>query len=194
MTQGFRWQSGPNRMNVVGLRGFDPSQGKNNNAFNRWNDTIAFVWKDGAGHVHVHEFDATTDPGYKSYYDTPDANGDGSGDVAHLRPGQYEYREGTHHGLYGAGNPTINVPVDRDTNHDGRIENGERAASIQRSDVGYGINIHWGPGSDIGSVGIYSLGCQVVTLSYNAFRAQISPLLGMNHEVPYTLVEMSSVA
>lgn len=190
-SEGFAVRTGPNEVNVVGLRGFDVDGGPGGNAFNDWNDTIAFVWRDGDGVPHAVEFRATTDPG-QAWGDAPDVNGDGRGDVAHLRPGQYTYFAGTHRGRATAGNPTVNVPVDRDTNHDGDISNGERAESAQRGDVGYGINIHWGPGYDSGDVGGYSLGCQVVTLDYGAFQAQIAPLLRSNPNVPYTLVELGA--
>lgn len=192
-SQGHAMKTGPNEMNVIGLRGFDVDAGAHDNAFGAWNDTIAFAWRDGDGQPHVVEYRATTDPGRTNASDAPDANGDGAGDVAHLRPGQYTYYVGTHRGRPGAGNPTVNVPVDRDTNHDGDISPAEREASQQRGDVGYGINIHWGPGYGSGEVGGYSLGCQVVTLDYGSFRAQIEPLLRVNERVPYTLVELDAV-
>lgn len=187
--EGGTWRDGGQRMNVVGLRGFDVDRGRHDNAFGAWNDTMAFVWRDAEGRPKVREFRATTDPGMRAHADAPDVTGDGRGDVAHLRPGQYEYRVGPHKGLPGAGNPTVNVPVDRDTNQDGVISGAERRASIERGDVGWGINIHWGPGGDPSEIGPYSLGCQVVTLSHAEFRREVTPLLGMNDTILYTLVD-----
>ncbi len=193
-SEGHQLRTGKNEMNVIGLRGFALGDGLNRNALGGWNDTIAFVWRDASGRAQVKEMPATTDPGLAAYSDSPDVNGDGAGDVAHLRPGQYTYFTGVHRGLPGAGNPTVNVPVDRDTNHDGQISSGERSASKRRGDVGYGINIHWGPGYDNGAVGTHSLGCQVFRdADYGRFRSQITPLLQMNDRFPYTLVELDDV-
>lgn len=192
--QGYEWRTGVNQMNVVGLRAYDVETGKNGNAFNQWNDTLAFVWNDGH-RWQVKELAATTDPGYKSHWESPDIDGNGVGDVAHLLPGQYPYQTGTHRGTYGAGVPEYNVPVVRDTNHNGQIDGGEQKRSKERGDVGYGINIHWGPGYESGGVGGYSLGCQVTVLNNNEFHAQVTPLLEANRgQLLYTLVDMERMA
>ncbi len=185
---GGTWRTGTNQVNIVGLRGQDVNGQRNGNSFNQWNDTMAYVWKDTHGKMQVREFRATTDPGMK-WGDGRDANGDGVKDIAHLRPGSYAYHLGTHRGQWGAGNPNSNLPVDRDTNHDGRISVAERAASKRRGDVGYGINIHWG---DSATVGGWSLGCQVIKGSYGAFRANVTPIMQLNQgQMYYTLVDRS---
>lgn len=194
-SQGLTWRDGVDEMNVVGLRGFDVDGGRNPNVFNQWNDTLAFVWRGEGGGWNVREFEATTDPGETSWWDSPDVDHNGSGDVAHLTPGQYPYRIGTHHDVYGAGNPEINVPVDRDTNHDGQIGPVETRESRERGDVGYGINIHWGPGYDATPVGMYSLGCQVTVMNSGEFHANVTPLLAANRgQMLYALVDMNTVA
>lgn len=193
--QGETWRSGPFQVNAIGLRGFDVDHGRNANGFNAWNDTIALVWNDASGKPHVRELRATTDPGMRTHPDSPDIDGEGQGDVAHLLPGQYAYVLGTHHGQYGAGNPTENVPVARDTNHDGDIQPPEERASRRRGDVGTGINLHWGPGSGAGEVGPYSLGCQVVSLDRGSFLAEVTPILEQNRgQLLYTLVDMDQVS
>lgn len=193
-SQGYEWRTGVNQMNIVGLRAYDVETGKNGNTFNQWNDTLAFVWNDGS-RWQVKELAATTDPGYKEHWESPDIDGNGSGDVAHLLPGQYPYQTGTHRGTYGAGVPEINVPVVRDTNHNGQIDGGEESRSKQRGDVGYGINIHWGPGYESGGVGGYSLGCQVTVLNNSQFHQQVTPLLEANRgQLLYTLVDMERMA
>jgi hypothetical protein len=177
-------------VNIVGLRGQGVDGKRNHNTFNRWNDTIAYVWRDRAGETHVREFRATTDPGVVGGPGRGrDVDGNGSGDIAHLRPGTHPYRVGSHRGAYGAGNPTYNLPVDRDTNHDGDISRAERAASRRRGDVGYGINIHWGEGSVVGG---WSEGCQVIEGSYDFFRRNVTPILERNRgQMHYTLVDRS---
>jgi peptidoglycan hydrolase-like protein with peptidoglycan-binding domain len=185
---GGKWRSGVNEMNIVGLRGQDVDGKRNGNAFNQWNDTMAYVWKGRDGKMHVREFRATTDPGLKSGTGQ-DANRDGSLDLAHLRPGSYPYYLGTHRGLYGAGNPGYNLPVYRDTNHDGHISSAEKAASKRRDDRGSGINIHWGDGYVVGG---FSAGCQVVKGSYDYFRSHVTPLLQLNRgQMYYTLIDRS---
>jgi hypothetical protein len=118
-----------------------------------------------------------------------DVDGNGSGDVAHLKPRSHPYRLGSHHGVYGAGNPTYDLPVDRDTNHDGRISRAERAASRRRDDRGYGINIHWGEGAVVGG---WSEGCQVIEGSYDFFRRNVTPIMERNRgQMYHTLVDRS---
>jgi hypothetical protein len=192
--QGLRWRDGANQVNVVGLRGYDVDRGVHRNAFGPWNDTIAFVWKGTDGKWNVREYRGTTDPGMKSHPESPDVNRDGRGDVAWMRPGQYPYQTGTHRGTWGAGVPELNVPVFRDTNANGQIEAREERASRSRGDVGYGINLHWGPGWDSGAVGPYSLGCQVVTESAGEFQAEITPILQRNRgQLLYALVDAHDI-
>jgi hypothetical protein len=187
---GGEWRTGPDQVNIVGLRGQGVDGKRNHNTFNRWNDTIAYVWRDRAGETHVREFRATTDPGVKGGPGRGrDVDGNGSGDIAHLRPGRHPYRVGSHHGVYGAGNPTYDLRVDRDTNHDGQISRAERAASRRRDDRGYGINIHWGEGSVVGG---WSEGCQVIEGSYDFFRRNVTPIMERNRgQMYYTLVDRS---
>jgi hypothetical protein len=194
-SQGFKWRDGENQVNAIGLRAYDSESGLNSNAFGKWNDTLAFAWRGSDGKWNLREFAGTTEPGYRSHYDTPDANGDGAGDVAHALPGQYPYMLGTHRGVPGAGVPEINVPVARDTNHDGVIQNREEKASIDRGDVGYGINLHWGPGTEGVDVGPYSLGCQVTVLSDGQFHNEVTPILAQNQgQMLYSLVDMRELA
>lgn len=185
---GGKWRTGVDQVNIVGLRGQGVDGGRNHNRFNQWNDTVAYVWKGQDGKMHVREFQATTDPGVTGGPGKGrDVDGNGSGDIAHLRPGSYPYRLGSHHDVYGAGNPTYNLPVDRDTNHNGSISKAERAASKRRGDVGYGINIHWGDGSVVGG---WSEGCQVIKGSYDHFRQNVTPIMERNRgQMYYTLID-----
>ncbi len=185
---GGTWRTGVDEVNIVGLRGQGVHGRRNHNRFNQWNDTLAYVWKGQDGKMHVREFQATTDPGVTGGPGKGrDVDGNGSGDIAHLRPGSYPYNLGTHRGAYGAGNPTYNLPVDRDTNHDGSISKAERAASKRRGDVGYGINIHWGDGAVVGG---WSEGCQVIKGSYEHFLQNVTPIMERNRgQMYYTLIE-----
>ncbi len=193
---GGQWRSGVNELNVVGLRGQDIDGQRHDNAFNRWNDTLAFVWKGNDGKMNVREFRATTDPGVGRSGSGlgVDANGDGLKDVAHMRPGQYTYRNGLHRGMSGAARPDV-VTVSRDVNGDGRIS-GNEAQDRMRARA---LNIHWAWDNEeqyggkmlTEEVNSSSEGCQVVAMSRGDFLQHVTPLLALNSrsDFRYTLID-----
>jgi hypothetical protein len=193
---GGQWRNGVNELNVVGLRGQDIDGKRHDNAFNRWNDTLAFVWKGNDGKMNVREFRATTDPGVGRSGSGlgVDANGDGLKDVAHMRPGQYTYRNGLHRGMSGAARPDV-VTVSRDVNGDGRIS-GNEAQDRMRARA---LNIHWAWDNEdqyggkmlTEEVNSSSEGCQVVAMSRGDFLQHVSPLLALNSrsDFRYTLID-----
>ena len=193
---GAQWRTGANEINVVGLRGQDIDGTRHGNAFNRWNDTIAFVWKDGAGKMNVREFRATTDPGVgrSNFGLGVDANGDGIKDVGHMQPGQYTYRNGEHRGMSGAARPDA-ATVSRDVDGDGAISADEARDRFSAR----ALNIHWAwdnPEQHGGKmltdeVNSSSEGCQVIAMSRGDFLQHVTPLLQMNARADfrYTLID-----
>jgi hypothetical protein len=198
-SSGGKWRSGVNELNVVGLRGQDIDGKRHANAFNRWNDTLAFVWKDAGGKMNVREFRATTDPGVGRSGSGlgVDANGDGIKDVGHMQPGQYTYRNGLHRGMSGAARPDF-ATVSRDVDGDGKIS-GREAQDRFRARA---LNIHWawdnpeeyGGKMLTQDVNSSSEGCQVVAMSRGDFLKHVTPLLDLNSrsDFRYTLIDRTS--
>lgn len=75
-------------LNVVALRGFDVVSGQNENKFNEWNDTVAFIWEESSCWKII-EKRASTDPGVKSYIDDETGN---VKQVSYVAQGQREFR------------------------------------------------------------------------------------------------------
>ena len=192
---GGRWRTGVRELNVVGLRGQD-IEGRKSDEFNRFNDTIAFVWKGDDGRMNVREFRATTDPGVgrSAYGLGVDVNGDGRKDVGHVMPGQYTYRAGTHRGMSGAARPDSTI-VARDTNGDGTLSQAEAS----RRSRGGGHNLHWAwenaeeyGGRPLATeVNSSSEGCQVIAMSRGDFLKHVTPLIDLNarRDFHYTLID-----
>jgi peptidoglycan hydrolase-like protein with peptidoglycan-binding domain len=196
---GGQWRTGTNELNVVGLRGQDIDGKQHGNAFNRWNDTIAFVWKDSAGQMNVREFRATTDPGVgrSNYGLGVDANGDGIKDVGHMHPGQYSYHNAPHRGMSGAAEPDFAM-VARDVDGDGKISASEARDRFRAT----GLDIHWawdnpeqyGGKMLTEEVNSSSEGCQVIAMSRGDFLQHVTPLLEMNarRDFRYTLIDRTA--
>ncbi len=121
--------------------------------------TSVFKYENGQLRETGGPFDSASHPGQKgtSRQKFTDIDGDGRDDIAHLRPGVYTY-SGRPNGS-GRFNPTDNrqMQVSRDTNHDGVIDAGERAASDRRGD--YATALQWHAG---GSTRPSSVGCQTM--------------------------------
>ncbi len=143
-----RFDSRRRAINLLGIRGYRDGRPVSNSP-DRYNDTIAVIWRDAAGRKRVREFLASVDPG-QYWTDNPMR----SAGCAHLVDGQYRYKTGLHKGRPGlvqAGPVTIWRDGDRDH---------EQGAG-ETVETGYfGINIHdAGTGSRVGK---WSAGCQVV--------------------------------
>jgi len=168
-------------INVLGIRGYQNGRATED-APDRYNDTIAVLWRDGSGR-HVREYEATVDPG--AYWTENPMKPEG---VAHLVDGQYLYQSGRHKGrpaLVQAGP----VTVWRDRNQDDDRDPGEKVETGN-----FGINIHDG-GSDA-RVGRYSAGCQVVRGGgAGAAWQEFLSLVGMHpgSTIRYTLVDRSAL-
>jgi hypothetical protein len=146
-------------VNIIGVRGFDGAKAISND-FNKFNDRI-FVVSNSNGTKIVKSFKASTDKGVASSKST-------------LIVGQHPYELGLHKRAktelsirelkdgydpncrYRALNPgPVGVRTQFDSNEDNVIVENENTIHIE-----YGINIHYGGGSD--SVGKNSLGCQII--------------------------------
>jgi LysM repeat protein len=129
----------------------DANQGKG-----VYDDRMVLMWQDAAGNKHVQEFRANTDPSGQyepggPYTRKPvgaDYGGDARGDQGRLADGTYAYTRGTFLGAPAMMSGADQV-TQRDTNHDGRFNDGVTTA---RSD--YGMHIHIG-----GQNNTYSAGC-----------------------------------
>ncbi|MBI2572095.1 MAG: peptidoglycan-binding protein [Candidatus Schekmanbacteria bacterium] len=115
-----------------------------------------------------------------SFSGTPDVNNDGGKDIAHLRPGVYEYRSRpTGNGRY---NPADNRRFDvaRDTNHNGVIDGSE----VDRGYRAGGIQIHAGGANRPSSVG-----CQTLPPNdYSRFQDALHQSTGNRGTFTYVMV------
>lgn len=124
-----------------------------------YDDRMVVLWRDAAGQGHAVELRANTEPSGQYEPGGPytrraiggDYNGDGRGDQGRLADGSYAFTRGSFLGARAllAGNDQV---TERDTNHNGRFDDGVRAA---RGD--YGMHIHIGGQGNTGSAGCLTL-------------------------------------
>lgn len=168
---------------VLGIRGVSlDGSAHGTTSSRRYDDTFVVLTPDG----RVRELRGATHPGQNRSTMSPDADGDGVGDVGMIRPGNYQVVPNGPH----AGNASYhvrtsggsgNVPGWRDTNHDGSFSDAEREASERRGDTLSGVLFHQGnPSSPV------SIGCQ--TLDPASYRRFIEAVGGPNAAFSYTLV------
>lgn len=185
---GYRWRDGVNELNAIGLRGWSPEIGANENTIDQWNDTIAFVWKDELKNIRFLEYCATTDPGIIERNKNQKAI---SGDF--LPEGQYSYVSGFFHGSAGAA-----VPVDTTANIIRRNFFDQVLSRLSTFFLGsHPFIIRWIEVSvgvdDIERVGQLAHNCQVPKISKARFRKEISPLFQKDPAgfFLYTLLDLS---
>ncbi len=163
---------------VLGLRSGDGSSQRS------YNDAFVVLTADG----RVHRFNGATHPGQNSSRASPDVTGDGAGDVGTIRPGNYSVVPNGNH----AGAPSFhvrtlggngNIPGWRDTNHDGRFTDAERAASERRGDTLSGVLFHQGNTNSPSSIG-----CQ--TMSPTEYRRFLDAVGGARASFNFTLVNV----
>lgn len=124
-------------------------------------------------------------PGQFSSGLSPDVTGDGRGDVAHIRPGVYNYTTRSH---TGNGKRRLN-PLDdgefrqsaRDTNQDGVIDGNE----ANRRHAATAIQIHEGNANSPSSIGCQTMPPRDFTRFLNGVRAADT---GGNNQFTYILV------
>ncbi len=162
---------------VLGIR-------KGNGATRRYADELVVLLKNGT----VKHFTASTRPGQSSSSLSPDVNGDGVGDVAMLRPGNYDaVPNGPHHGkpsfsVRPVGNHgTDRVAAYRDLNHDGFYSASEKAFARRHGVTATAILFHVGGSSPS------SIGCQnLMPANVDAFVRSVG---GSGGSFNYTLIE-----
>jgi peptidoglycan hydrolase-like protein with peptidoglycan-binding domain len=169
---------------VLGIRGLSrDGQAHDTTSARRYDDTMVVLTPDG----RVRELRGATHPGQNNSTASPDVTGDGVGDVGMIKPGNYQVVPNGPHG----GNASYHVrtmegsgslPGWRDTNHDGRFSDGERAASDQRGDRLTGVLFH--PG---GSTAPSSIGCQ--TMDPQTYQQFVDAIGGPRARFNYTLVD-----
>lgn len=193
---GYKWRNEPNELNIIGLRGWSPTAGRNNNAENEWNDTIAFAWRDEHGRVNYKEYVATTDPGIVNPSRMSSAERSSC-----LAQGQYNYVCGYFNGRAGVAIP-LSEPLEKFRATKNEVSFAKNLKTRLKTFLlgSAPLAIHWmdveGNIDKIEQVGRFSLGSQVPKVSKAVFRSEISPLFYADPEkvFPYTLIDMSLLA
>jgi LysM repeat protein len=147
-----------------------------------YDDRMVVLWRDGNGTRHAEELRANTDPSGQYEPGGPytrravggNYGGDARGDQGRLADGTYTHTRGTFLGARAlmAGNDQV---TERDTNHNGRFDDGVRTARGS-----YGMHIHIG-----GQNNTYSAGC--LTLA-PAEHARLFEALGGQNTVRTVVV------
>jgi len=147
---GGKFKSGPNERNIISLR--TETSTKANGGQGVYDDKTAMLWTDKNGGKHVKEYKSNTEPSsrYEGRYGE-DVNRDGRLDLGRMRPGSYEFRTGSSSTLGNVLRPTKNMTVDRDTNHDGRFNDGASGSA------GQSMLFHAGGNSMTGSAGCQTM-------------------------------------
>ena len=124
-----------------------------------YDDRMVVLWRDASGQGHAVELRANTEPSGQYEPGGPytrraiggDYNGDGRGDQGRLADGTYAFTRGSFLGARAllAGNDQV---TERDTNHNGRFDDGVRTARGS-----YGMHIHIGGQGNTGSAGCLTL-------------------------------------
>jgi hypothetical protein len=177
------------RASVIGLRGGAHDGASHATTYVlAFDDTFAVMTSDH----RVLRFRGSTHPFQNTAPGVPDVDGDGVPDVGMIRPGVYD--AGARDRLV-AGQPSWAVtqngsgklPGWRDTDHDGVLDDGERAASERRGDTLTDVLFHQGEGGAPPAVG-----CQVLPAS--AMRAFTAAVGGGRASFRYVLVDMTGRA
>jgi hypothetical protein len=141
--QGGTFQTGPNRINLVGLRR-DNRVGAGGGAYH---DVVYAVYTDSKGVPHSKRFTYTTEPAHNMAWDAGDSNGDGRPDQGRIPNGHFTYS--VSHRSNGAPclRPAKNFVPERDVNHDGSF------SEHFRSGDGSVFLFHQGGNYETGSAG-----------------------------------------
>ena len=168
--------------NIIGLEGINLDGTPNDDAFDRWNDTIAILTFKNDFPTLMGVFLGTTEPGRSATQNPPNPNG-----VARLDTGYHKqiWGKGQHRG-YNALVQVGAVRLVRDRN-----KNASRDDKVT-VETGNGINFHttkttgWRGAASLSSIGPWSAGCVV---AYNSveYSKEVLPMLqlglqGRNNE------------
>ena len=174
-----KMKNGTNEMNIVGMRHHDIESSKD---LRKYDDRFVVLWKDESGQKHVKVFEGATHTGQTSTKGNfTDVNKDGKADIAHIKPGTYDFHLGRNEKFGDHLRPDSKIDAWRDTNQDGRITGDEKNTDYTAS----AILFHKG-----GPTAPRSVGCQ--TLEPNEYEKFINLIKqDPNDKVSYTLVDAS---
>lgn len=144
--------------NIIGLEGINPDGTPNDDAFDRWNDTIAVLTFEKDAPRLMGAWLGTTEPGRSATYAPPNPNG-----VARMDTGYHKalWGKGKHRG-YDALVQIGAARIVRDRNKNGSRDD---KVTIER---GNGLNLHttkttgWKGAATLSSIGPWSAGCTVI--------------------------------
>jgi hypothetical protein len=181
-------KEGTNEMNIVGLRHHDVSSNKD---LRSYDDRFVVMWKDDAGNKRVGVFEGATHTGQKYVKDTKlddgsyrakftDVNGDGRSDIAHIKPGTYDFHMGKNEKYGDHLRPEQKIAAWRDTNQDGKITGAEQDTNYKAT----AILFHKG-GTEVPK----SVGCQTMAPDeFDNFMELMKK--DPNKKITYTLAEV----
>ncbi len=174
-----KMKNGTNEMNILGMRHHDIGSAKD---LRKYDDRFVVLWKDESGQKHVKVFEGATHTGQTDTKGNfTDVNKDGKADIAHIKPGTYDFHLGRNQKFGDHLRPDSKIDAWRDTNQDGRITGDEKNKDYTAS----AILFHKG-----GPTAPRSVGCQ--TLEPNEFEKFIDLIKqDPNDKVSYTLVDAS---
>lgn len=164
LTTGVSLTLAPGERAVVGVRGAHPGQlSYNGNWPDRYNDTLALLWRDADGTARVLEFAAHTDTGDWDF---------GVDASSSLRPNRrYHYRMGWHRGYNALAIAEVGYQVRDDGNNNGHWDDDRNAwwpptnGDQDRYRIGSAHNIHANDRSgSLGTAAVAtgSAGCQTI--------------------------------
>ncbi len=171
---GGKFKSGPNQMNLLGLR-TDTSRFANggNGAYD---DQMVMVWKDSAGKPHVQMMKYNTEPAADQARYSNDVNRDGRPDQGRIPSGFYEFNKSSWKNGFCL-RATKDFGVERDMNNNGVFDKGDGG----RTAGGASMLFHSG-----GSSGTYSAGCQ--TFSPSDWARFMATVKNSSGPIGYTLI------
>lgn len=150
-SRGYKWDSRPNHMNLVGIRGYIFKQGTVENTGNLYNDAMFVAWVTPQGEKKYKHYICSTDPG-AYYYNNVGGTTNPKG-CAHLVPGQYAYIKGLH------GSNPYTALVQNGPTLVARANRANYRDTDPRDRGWFGIHIH---AAGLYTVDNWSAGCQVI--------------------------------
>jgi GH24 family phage-related lysozyme (muramidase) len=180
--RGYPLDQRPGATNIIGLEGINPDGTPNDDAHDKWNDTIAVLTFDKGRPKLLGAFLGTTEPGRSATISPPNPNG-----VARLDTGYHKglWAKGKHRGY----DALVQVGAARIVRDRNRNASRDDKVTIES---GNGINLHttkttgWKGSAALSSVGPWSAGCVV---AYNSveYAKELLPMLqlglqGRNNE------------
>lgn len=196
-TTGHAFDSTPGRRSVVGLRGSsDRVFVWNDNAPNKFNDTLVLLWREDSGKKRVLEFPANTDTGVNDF---------GYHNSSSLWPNRhYPYRCGWHKNYNALAIDIVDYQVRDDTNKNGHWDSDRNQwlpspLGVEGDDhdrTGSAHNIHMGAVDapfDQATVDQWSAGCQVIPGRANWELFIYNAWTELGDEVDYYLLDIRDV-